>query len=337
MRKIIFVFLFFCFAITTVLAQVATIDIAAPDSNGLSDNQVEDFDVDTDGTILNNSAVDGTAQLRGTDGTSTDVTANTNITAAGGSEASLILFQVTSPSNTSDLDGAIEVFGGEAGLIIANPNGITCNGCGFVNASRVDLVTGNYNTDTGTFDNISNDITVTSFGLDASSVGILNIQTNNFTNNGVVSTDTFNLSIAGIFNNNNTESEIDVNTFNLSAAGDFDYTIKIIRINTSLISTNCKTVVRTPNKIICITISKTSISINGPSSSNIYNAILSVTICNNISGSRYCKSIICIPNEIITTVVAVEITSYIEVEAISSINSSCISIIKITSCNYQKD
>ena len=137
----------------------------------------------TDGTILNNSAVDGTAQLRGTDGTSTDVTANTNITAAGGSEASLILFQVTSPSNTSDLDGAIEVFGGEAGLIIANPNGITCNGCGFVNASRVDLVTGNYNTDTGTFDNISNDITVeASFGLDASSVGILNIQTNNFTN-----------------------------------------------------------------------------------------------------------------------------------------------------------
>ena len=224
MRKIIFVFLFFCFAITTVLAQVATIDIAAPDSNGLSDNQVEDFDVDTDGTILNNSAVDGTAQLRGTDGTSTDVTANTNITAAGGSEASLILFQVTSPSNTSDLDGAIEVFGGEAGLIIANPNGITCNGCGFVNASRVDLVTGNYNTDTGTFDNISNDITVTSFGLDASSVGILNIQTTNFTNDGVVSTDTFNLSIAGSFNNNNTESEIDVNTFNLSAAGDFDYT-----------------------------------------------------------------------------------------------------------------
>ena len=64
MRKIIFVFLFFCFAITTVLAQVATIDIAAPDSNGLSDNQVDDFDVDTDGTILNNSAVDGTAQLR---------------------------------------------------------------------------------------------------------------------------------------------------------------------------------------------------------------------------------------------------------------------------------
>ena len=122
------------------------------------------------------------------------------------------------------MNGAIEVFGGEAGLIIANPNGIDCSGCAFINANRVDLVTGTYNTDTGTFDGISNDITVTSFGLDASSVGILNIQTTNFTNDGVVSTDTFNLSIAGSFNNNNTGSEIDVNTFNLSAAGDFDYT-----------------------------------------------------------------------------------------------------------------
>ena len=189
MRKIIFVFLFFCLAITTVLAQVVTTNIAAPDSNGLSDNPVADFDVDTGGTILNNSAVDGTAQLIGTDGTSTDVTANPDITA--GSEASLILFQVTSPSNTSTLNGAIEVFGGEAGLIIANPNGINCSGCAFINANRVDLVTGTYNTDTGTFDGISNDITVTSFGLDASSVGILNIQTTNFTNDGVVSTDTF--------------------------------------------------------------------------------------------------------------------------------------------------
>ena len=79
MRKIIFVFLFFCLAITTVLAQVVTTNIAAPDSNGLSDNPVADFDVDTGGTILNNSAVDGTAQLIGTDGTSTDVTANPDI------------------------------------------------------------------------------------------------------------------------------------------------------------------------------------------------------------------------------------------------------------------
>ena len=59
--------------------------------------------------------LDGTATLG-----STAVTANSNITA--GSEASLILLQVTGTSG-SDLDGTIEVFGGEAGLIIANPNG----------------------------------------------------------------------------------------------------------------------------------------------------------------------------------------------------------------------
>ena len=136
MRKIILVSLFFCLSITTVLAQVATINIATPNSNGLSNNQVDDFDVNTDGTILNNSASDGTAQLG-----NTGLAANNNIT---GSEADLILLQVTGTSG-SGLDGTIEVFGGEAGLIIANPNGIDCDGCGFINTSKVDLVTGTAN------------------------------------------------------------------------------------------------------------------------------------------------------------------------------------------------
>ena len=117
-------------AITTVLAQVVTTNIATPVA-GLSNNQVVSFDVNSDGTILNNSATNGTATLG-----STAVTANPNITA--GSEADLILLQVTG-TNGSDLDGAIEVFGTEAGIIIANPNGITCDGCGFINTNRVDL------------------------------------------------------------------------------------------------------------------------------------------------------------------------------------------------------
>ena len=137
MKRIIFVFLFFCLTITTILAQVVITNIAAPNSNGLSNNQVDDFDVTSDGTILNNSASDGTATLG-----STAVTGNGNITA--GSEANLILFQVTG-STGSDLEGTIEVFGGEAGLIIANPNGIACDGCGFINTNRVDLVTGTAN------------------------------------------------------------------------------------------------------------------------------------------------------------------------------------------------
>ena len=54
------------------------------------------------------------------------------------------LFQVTTTS-ASSLNGQIEVFGSEAGVIIANPNGITCDGCGFINTGKVDLVTGTAN------------------------------------------------------------------------------------------------------------------------------------------------------------------------------------------------
>ena len=117
MKRITLISLFFCLALTTILAQVVTTNISAPNSSGLSSNSVGDFDVNSDGTILNNSATSGTATLG-----STAVTGNSNIPAGG--EASLILFQVTG-SGGSDLDGTIEVFGGEAGLIIANPNGIS--------------------------------------------------------------------------------------------------------------------------------------------------------------------------------------------------------------------
>ena len=56
MKKNNTISLFFCLTITTILAQVVTTNIAAPDSNGFSNNQVSDFDVHSDGTILNNSA-----------------------------------------------------------------------------------------------------------------------------------------------------------------------------------------------------------------------------------------------------------------------------------------
>ena len=155
MKIILTTFLFFCLTLTTILAQgVVTTNISAPNSSGLSTHSVDDFDVNSDGTILNNSATDGTATLG-----STAVTGNSNIPAGG--EASLILFQVTG-SGGSDLDGTIEVFGGEAGLIIANPNGISCDGCAFTNVNRVDLVTGSgYDAGTNTFSTIAaTDITV---------------------------------------------------------------------------------------------------------------------------------------------------------------------------------
>ena len=194
--KIILISLFFCLTITTILAQVVTTNIAAPDSNGFSNNQVADFDVNTDGTILNNSAADGTATLG-----STAVTGNPNITA--GSEASLILLQVTGTSG-SDLDGTIEVFGAEAGLIIANPNSITCNGCGFINTNRVDLVTGSgYDADTNRFGTIAaTEVTIEGDALDISNVAVLNIQAGrDFINSTTIDAESLSITAGVDFNN----------------------------------------------------------------------------------------------------------------------------------------
>ena len=228
MKKITFISLFFCLSITTILAQVVTTNIETPNSNRLSNNQVDDFDVNTDGTILNNSASDGTAQLG-----ATAVTGNGNITA--GSEASLILFQVTSTSNTSDLNGQIEVFGGEAGLIIANPNGITCDGCGFINTNKVDLVTGSgYNASTNSFGNIATtNISVVSGGLDASSVAVLNIQTgaNFYNENATINANEFNVTAGNNFHNQ-FNATINANEFNVTAGDDF------INRNSSTINAN---------------------------------------------------------------------------------------------------
>ena len=78
---------------------------------------------------------------------------------------------------------------------------LTCNGCGFINASRVDLVTGsNYNFNTDSFNSIANtNIAIIGNGLDASSVGILNIHAGGFTNTGGLKANTFNLNVAGNF------------------------------------------------------------------------------------------------------------------------------------------
>ena len=196
MRKITLISLFFCLTITTILAQVVTTNIAAPDSNGFSNNQVSDFDVNSDGTILNNSATNGTATLG-----STAVTGNSNITA--GSEADLILFQVTGTSG-SDLNGTIEVFGAEAGLIIANPNGIECDGCGFINTNRVDLVTGSgYDADTNTFGTIAaTEVTIEGDALDAVNVDFLHIQAGrDFINSTTIDAESLSITAGVDFNN----------------------------------------------------------------------------------------------------------------------------------------
>ncbi|NKK97341.1 filamentous hemagglutinin N-terminal domain-containing protein [Rhizobium leguminosarum bv. viciae] len=113
---------------------VPLIDIVTPNSKGLSHNKYDNFNVGTPGLILNNYKGEiGNSNLGG-------VTAgNANLNTSG--PASVILNEVIS-SNRSALNGAIEVFGGRADVVIANPNGITCDGCGFINTPHATLTTG---------------------------------------------------------------------------------------------------------------------------------------------------------------------------------------------------
>jgi len=108
------------------------INIQTPNSQGVSRNQYSQLDVDARGAILNNSHQNTTTQLGGM------VAANPWLSKQ---EATVILNEVNS-RNPSQLNGFIEVAGKRAAVVIANPSGITCNGCGFINASRNTLTTG---------------------------------------------------------------------------------------------------------------------------------------------------------------------------------------------------
>ncbi|WP_281076407.1 filamentous hemagglutinin N-terminal domain-containing protein [Klebsiella quasivariicola] len=116
------------------------IDIEKPNSAGVSHNMYRDFNVGTNGTILNNSGDDVSHSTFG------NIARNNNLTAGS---ASVILNEVTS-KNASSLKGFIEVNGQKADVVIANPNGITCSGCSFVNTNKAILTTGKVNmTDDG--------------------------------------------------------------------------------------------------------------------------------------------------------------------------------------------
>ncbi|EOG6954924.1 hemagglutinin repeat-containing protein [Yersinia ruckeri] len=140
----------------------AVVNIVTPSASGLSHNQYDRFNVDTPGAVLNNSLINGTSQLAGQLG------ANPNL---GGAAAKVILNEVIS-LNASRLLGQQEIFGMAADYVLANPNGITCDGCGFINTNRSSLVVGNPLVEQGnlngfqTFNN-TNALTVGSRGLTA--------------------------------------------------------------------------------------------------------------------------------------------------------------------------
>jgi hemolysin len=113
------------------------VDIVKPSASGLSHNQYKKFNVDKPGAVFNNSLTSGQSQLAGQLG------ANNNL---NGQAAKIILNEVIS-RNPSMLLGQQEVFGMAADYLLANPNSITCNGCGFINTNNASLVVGKVNVD----------------------------------------------------------------------------------------------------------------------------------------------------------------------------------------------
>lgn len=112
---------------------IEIINITSPNQLGISNNHYLDFNVKEVGAIINNSNNPITpTELGGL------ISSNPNL---GDKQASLILNQVTS-THPSKLLGPLEIAGKQAELLIANPNGISCEACSFANATSVSLTTG---------------------------------------------------------------------------------------------------------------------------------------------------------------------------------------------------
>ncbi|HHT0275602.1 TPA: filamentous hemagglutinin N-terminal domain-containing protein [Klebsiella oxytoca] len=118
---------------------VPVVNIKEANSKGLSHNVYETLNVGKEGVIFNNSASAVQTTLAG------QIEGNANL--AGGT-AKVILNEVTS-KNASTINGMMEVAGDSAHLIIANPNGITTQGGGFINAEKGTLTTGTPNVKDG--------------------------------------------------------------------------------------------------------------------------------------------------------------------------------------------
>ncbi|MET0962205.1 MAG: filamentous hemagglutinin N-terminal domain-containing protein [Noviherbaspirillum sp.] len=160
---------------------VPVVNINNANGAGLSHNQYQRYDVDRHGLVLNNSLLPGQSQLAGA------LKGNPNLSR----EAALILNEVVS-ANHSTLAGFTEVLGGRADVIVANPYGNTCCGCGFINSDRVTLTTGapafGADGSLAGFNVSRGDVLINGGGLNASAQQILDIVTRSARVDGQINT-----------------------------------------------------------------------------------------------------------------------------------------------------
>ena len=151
---------------------VDLVQIAEVNGNGVSRNLYSDFNIKSTGLILNNATKYTKTELGGY--------IDRNMFLAG-KGARVILNEVTS-SNASTLNGYLEVAGNKASVVIANANGISVNGLGFINTDNVLLSTGavtNWADGNLKFGNNKGDMIIAGDGLNARNPKQLDVFTNN--------------------------------------------------------------------------------------------------------------------------------------------------------------
>ncbi|WP_082561470.1 hemagglutinin repeat-containing protein [Pseudomonas sp. Root569] len=182
---------------------VPIVNIATPNANGLSHNQFQDYNVGANGVILNN-ATDRTqsTQLGGI------IVGNPNL---NGTAANIILNEVNGGS-PSQLRGYTEVAGQSAHVIVANPYGISCNGCGFINTPQATLTTGKAVIENGQINRYQVDqgsVAIEGAGLNASNVDQFEIITRATTINAQIQAKKLTI-VAG-------RNDVDARTLNATA------------------------------------------------------------------------------------------------------------------------
>ena len=166
---------------TRTASGIEQLDIATPNAKGLSYNSLLELQVSEQGLILNNNphvVVD--TQIAGL------VARNRNLDKSG--SANLIVTEITG-KNRTNINGYVEVAGDRADIVMANRNGITVNGGGFLNTDRVTLTSGKVNIADGELKSIDvekGNVRIGEKGIDALSLSDLELVAKTVDIDGIV-------------------------------------------------------------------------------------------------------------------------------------------------------